>query len=97
MAATSGIINKMAGAPKQNWSLYRQLTRQSDAEWIRSLTPSQRFDLYADLFDIIWQSRQGSGDWKRLEEWHWKEKVAMRLRMVEAFRKLDEFRERTAL
>jgi hypothetical protein len=86
----------MVDAPKQNWSLYRQLTRQSDAEWIRSLTPSERFDLYADLFATICEARRGEGDWKRLEEWHWKEKVAARLRMVEAFRKLDEFRERTA-
>jgi hypothetical protein len=42
-------------------------------------------------------ARSGPGDWKKLDELLWREKVTRRLIEVEAYRKLDELRhERSA-
>jgi hypothetical protein len=79
----------MHDAPKQDWPMLERLSRSTDAAWIRGLTPADRFAIYADLFDLIWQARRDPGEWKRLEDWHWKHKLATRLRMVDAFNKLD--------
>jgi hypothetical protein len=82
----------MIDAPQQDWPAYERRSRQADAAWYRSLTPSQRFALYEDLYRIVMAGRQGPGDWSRLETWQWREKVARRLKEVEAYRKLDELR-----
>jgi hypothetical protein len=82
----------MADVPQQDWAAYEARTAESDAAWIRGLTPEDRFALYADLFRIIWGARRGPGDWERLDRWHWDQKLATRLRLVDAFRKLDEVR-----
>jgi hypothetical protein len=76
--------------------MYEAITARENAEWIRSLTSQERFAIYADLFDVIWSARQTLGDWEQLECWQWDQKLAHRLRMVEAFSKLDEFRRERA-
>ena len=87
----------MTTTPQQDWPLYEARARKSDAAWVRGLEPAQRFALYDELFSAIMAARHGLGDWDRLERWHWKQKVATRLRLIEAFRKLDQLdRERTA-
>jgi hypothetical protein len=87
----------MSFAPRQDWALFRELTRQADADWLRRLTVDERFEMYCDLFNIVREARQGPGDWEKLDRWAWEQKVALRLRMVEAYQKLDELRrERTA-
>ncbi|MEX0642116.1 MAG: hypothetical protein WD468_05415 [Pirellulales bacterium] len=87
----------MLDAPRQDWAAYRRLTRDSDTAWLRGLTLRDRFDLYADLFNIFWEARRRNpGDWERLDQWHWNQKLATRLRMVDAFKKLDELRRERA-
>jgi hypothetical protein len=84
-------------APRQDWTAYRRLTAAHDAAWIRGLTPSDRFELYADLFNLIWNAPRDPAQWERLERARWDAKLATRLRMVGAFLKRDELlRERAA-
>jgi hypothetical protein len=87
----------MLDAPRQDWAFYEERARSADQAWLRSLTPQEGFVLYADMFNLIWKARRSlKGDWGRLDEWRWREKLALRLRMVEAFWKRDELiRERT--
>lgn len=83
-------------APQQDWRAYELLTRASDAAWVRGLTLNDRFDLYSDLFSIVWEAQQ-QRDNTRLDQWNWDQKVATRLRTVEAFAKMDLLhRERAA-
>jgi hypothetical protein len=86
----------MGVAPQQNWPAYEALTRAEQAEWIRTLSPQDRFAIYEDLFNMIWTTRDAHGDWDRLDRWHWQEKLAVRMRQVEAFNKLDQFRRERA-
>jgi len=86
----------MIDAPQQDWAAYERRCRQSDEEWLRGLTTDDRFDLYADLFRIVWDARRARGDWQRLDEWHWTRKVADRRRMVASLLKLDQFRRERA-
>lgn len=85
----------MLNAPRQNWRDYEERTRTVDAAWLRALTVSDRFDLYCDLFDLIHQSRDARIDLERLEQRRWREKLTARQRAVEAYQKLDQWRERT--
>jgi hypothetical protein len=88
----------MLDAHQHDWSYYEAKTRDSDAAWNRELSTSERFDIYASLFNTIWNARQTlPRDSERLDNQRWQEKLAMRRRMVDAFYKLDEFRrERSA-
>jgi hypothetical protein len=80
----------MTFAPRHDWKAYEALTAESDAERLRALTPEEKFAIYADMFRIAREARNGPGDWERLDRYLWEEKVAIRLRMVEAFRKMDQ-------
>ena len=53
---------------------------------------SERYAIYADLFETIWNARQlqNQGDWRRLERSSREQKLAKRLRQIAAFQKLDE-------
>jgi hypothetical protein len=87
----------MVDVPRQDWSDYEARARGNDVAWVRGLTPSGRFALYEELFGIVWGARRDLGNWERLDRWHWHQKIAMRLRLVKAFMKLDELHcERTA-
>ena len=86
----------MLDAPQHDWQYYEALTRQADVAWIRSLTASERFAIYADLFNMIWQARKSAQYSDRLEERRWRQKLEIREIAVSAFAKLDQFRsERT--
>jgi hypothetical protein len=88
----------MLDAPRHDWSFYEAKSRASEAAWNRELSTSERFDLYASLFNTIWNARQNlPRDSERLDDQRWQEKLAMRRRMIDAFHKLDEIRrERSA-
>lgn len=78
-------------APQQNWPYYDAQSRAAIANWLRSLTLHERLAIYEDMFTVYWEARRNMpGDWEKLDQWRWKEKVAMRRRMVEAFRNMDE-------
>ena len=86
----------MIDAPRQDWKAYEQRTREFDIEWLRSLSPADRFALYCDIFNLIRQGRDPKADEERLEELRWQQKLAARQCAVEAFQRLDAWRERTA-
>jgi len=88
----------MAAASQQDWSYYKTRERDSDAAWLRSSSLGERFELYEDMFNILWVARPGmAGNWARLEQRQWTDKVALRRQMVDAFTKLDQLqRERAA-
>jgi hypothetical protein len=84
--------------PQQDWSYYEDRVRNIDAAWLRSLTFDKRFALYNDMFNLLWSARHDMpGDWARLDQHHWEEKISLRRRMVEACAKMDQMqRERAA-
>jgi hypothetical protein len=86
----------MLDAPRQNWSAYEARVRAADEQWLRSLTVDQKFALYCDFFDALHNSRDPAVNREQLERWRWQQKLAARRRQVEAFRRLDEWRERRA-
>lgn len=88
----------MATAPQQNWSYYDSRVQPVDADWLRSLSVEERFQLYNGLYSVLLQGRRTMpGDWDRLDQFQWAEKLKLRRRMVEAFSKLDDLRrERSA-
>jgi hypothetical protein len=86
----------MAFAPKHDWSAYEELTRAEHAEWLRGLSLQERFTLYSDMFNLISSTRDNRADHDRLERWHWQQKLAARMRQVEAFTKLDQMRSERA-
>src|SRR5262245_37791886 len=94
MAEAGDRIREMSIAPQQDWAMYAARTAAEEAKWLRALAPSERFVLYADLFEAIWTARQnqGLGDWERLDRWNWQQKLARRLQDVAGFQKLDEIR-----
>jgi len=81
----------MVDAPQQDWSYYEARSRAANAEWLRSLTSAERLAMYEDLFQIYWDARRNSsGNLHQLDQSQWDEKLAMRRRLIEAFRRMDE-------
>ena len=88
----------MGIAPRQNWAALRTFTKDADAAWLRGLSIAERFDLYADMFRIVWKAERSREIEQRLLNWNWDRKIAARRRQIHAFSKLDELiRERAAL
>jgi hypothetical protein len=82
----------MVDSPQQDWSFYRAQLQSSDEAWIRGLTTSDRFAIYKDLFDAVWNCRQELGNWGHLDDWAWNQNLAARQQAVAAFTKLDQIR-----
>jgi hypothetical protein len=86
----------MIDAPRQDWAAYEAAVRPHELERLRRMTPADKFALYEDMFELFTAGRIGTKEWKRLEELRWQEKLRIRNRMVEAFRKWDEIRARAS-
>jgi hypothetical protein len=84
----------MSFAPQHDWEGYATRTSVADAAWIRSLSVSDRFDIYADMFNLAWEARRASktGDWAAMDEWRWQQKLAQRMKCVEAYQRMDGIR-----
>jgi len=83
----------MSFAPKQGWSYVEARSAVSEVERLRAMTPAERFAVYADMYNVLWKAKRAmKGDWERLERLRWDEKLNLRVRMVDAYRKLDQFR-----
>jgi hypothetical protein len=81
----------MLDAPRHDWTYYEACTRASDREFIRALTTSERFAIYASFFDTVWRARQSlPGDWDRLERERLERKLIVRQTIVDALRKMDK-------
>jgi hypothetical protein len=85
----------MLTPPKQDWNKYEMLTRASDADWVRQLSPRQRFEIYQDIYDFVMAARKDRGDWVKLESWSWEEKIAVRRRVATCLQEADRIRERS--
>lgn len=86
----------MLDAPRQDWAFYDAAVRPHELERLGRMTPAEKFALYEDMFELVTAGRIGTEEWARLEEMRWQEKLRIRNKMVEAFRKLDEFRARAS-
>jgi hypothetical protein len=86
----------MSIVPRQDWKTLRALAKDADAAWMRGLSVGERFDLYADLFGIVWEAQRSRENTERLEKWSWDRKLACRRRLAEAYWKLDELRRKRA-
>lgn len=81
----------MSFAPQQDWLYVESRSRESEAARLRSMTLAERFAVYADMYNMLWNTRRNlAGDWERLDQARWEEKLALRRRQVEAFTKLDQ-------
>jgi hypothetical protein len=81
-------------APQHNWTAYRELTRASNNELARGLTLEERYSIYCELFNTFWRARMeqtalSSQELERLDQWHRRQKLAERDRLVRAFQKRD--------
>ncbi len=88
----------MTFAPQQNWKLYVEAIREAQLvrEQAQTTPPSMEAKLsrYASFFDVLHQARRdlqaGSDlDWDKAQELRWREKIALRLRLLTIFRALD--------
>ena len=86
----------MITASRQDWSKYETLLRKENEAWFRGMTPQERFAIYEDLFNVIWNGRRDAQDSGRLDQWRWDQKLAQRARMIDAFTKLDQVRRERA-
>lgn len=88
----------MTFAPQQNWKIYDEAIR--DAQEMRKqaqntpLTMEEKLNRYASYFDVLHQARRelqtGSDlNWGKAQELLWREKIALRLRLLNIFRALD--------
>lgn len=89
----------MTFAPQQNWKIYAAAIRDAQlaSEQIETIPPSmeEKLNRYASFFDDLYQARRdlkaGSDlDWDRAQELRWREKLALRLRLLRIFRALDD-------
>ena len=88
----------MTFAPQQNWKIYDEAVR--DAQEMRKQarntlpTMEEKLSRYASYFDVLHQARRelqvGSDlNWDKARELRWREKIALRLRLLKIFRALD--------
>jgi hypothetical protein len=83
---------------RHDWAYIETLTRESEAKRLRAATPEDKSRVYASLYNAIWNARRDAGfDSLQLDQWQWKNKLAVRQRMVQAFTSRDRYlRERAA-
>ena len=82
----------MAFAPKRDWNRYDSLVWEHELGRIQKQTPSERFERYVQLFELVYQAKQSQGSDSESELQRWKEKKNIRRRTVSAFLKLDEWK-----
>ncbi len=81
----------MLDAPKQNWQLYEKLRRRYQ-QGARNLSPSQSFSIFQDLWSLTYGRMMSSEIKEHIAQIRWEEKLAIRRKIVKAFKKLDEMR-----
>lgn len=92
------ILMLMHFAPQQNWKIYDEAVR--DAQEMRKQaqntppTMEEKLSRYASYFDVLHQARrelQAGSDlnWDKAQELRWREKLVLRLRLLNIFRALD--------
>ena len=74
---------------KHDWNFYERQCQAQHAHWLRSLMPAESLALYQELHRLARAQADDSHGWRRLQEARWKEKVAIRHKLHEAFARLD--------
>lgn len=82
----------MAFAPNHDWKTYDALAEAHEIVRIRNQTPSERFERYVQLFELVCQARASKDRDVQVEVQRWKEKETIRRKTVSAFLKLDEWK-----
>lgn len=82
-------------APQRDWELVGSLKREQLREKMIAYTPEQRLDEYADIFETVVELRSHTGFDYRTEHL-WNEKIAIRNRLIECYRKLEQYRRGTS-
>jgi hypothetical protein len=81
----------MSDTPQRDWAYFETISREYRIARLRNMSPEEKFVVYADMYNTIWNARQKlSLDRKRLDASRWEQKRAIRVRLAEAFAKLDE-------
>ncbi len=88
----------MTFAPQQNWKIYDEAVRgaQEMRKQAQKTPPTmeEKLSRYASYFDVLHQARrelQAGSDlnWDQAQELRWREKIALRSRLLNIFRALD--------
>lgn len=79
-------------APKRDWKFYEQSVAMNNAVRTATLSPEERFEIYANYFDTLRQAKQGIVDQDALDRNRWIEKLAMRDRQVKIFHAMDDLK-----
>jgi len=82
----------MSFAPQQDWSAYRDMTKNLDRDNARRLTMKQRFDLYADLFRMVCCRNSSAIQRDRIEQHRWTQKLALRLKWNSIYQAAEQDR-----
>ena len=76
-------------APRRNWPFYEKRVSECEASSFRLLSAAEAFNIYEDFYRTVTQGDSERGDTERLEVQRWKDKLALRRRMIEVLRVLD--------
>ncbi len=79
---------------KHDWNFYERQCQAQHAQWLRSLTTAESFVLYQGLHRLPRAQADDSHGWRSLQDARWKEKVAIRHKLHEAFARLDATHDR---
>ncbi|MEQ1830074.1 MAG: hypothetical protein ABL921_29200 [Pirellula sp.] len=77
-------------APQRDWELFGSLKREQLQKKMLTYTPEQRLDEYADIFETVIELRGQTGIEFQARNL-WQEKLAIRNRLVENYRRLEQF------
>jgi hypothetical protein len=79
----------MLTAPNHDWALLETRAAASDRAWLQGLSAADKFALYCSLYRMAGAAPRDADAQRRLDQWAWDQKLALRLRLVDAFQKLD--------
>ena len=85
-------MKSMSYAPQQDWSAYRDMTKNLERDIARRLTMEQRFDLYADLFRMVCCPKASAIQRDRIEQQRWTQKLALRLKWNSIYQATEQDR-----
>ena len=80
----------MSFAPRHDWTYYEERTSKYDLHAFQSMGQTERFRLYADMYNTIMEMRQRMHGDSEGKDYLWEEKVSLRMKMLLAFRLLEK-------
>jgi len=86
----------MLDVTRHNWEQLEQRFRSENSEWLRSLSVDDKMAILLDLHCLAATLNADPRTRGRLAGRRWREKIAIRRKMVAAWQYLDEHDERRA-